>query len=168
MKLAPVFAIVAFTFLASLAAHADTYSYPSESDAWFTFDIPGEWHPKVEDGTLEATAPHDAAYVAFWVLKDKTDFENLDKDVGDILKDSVTDTKITLPLAEKEVNGVKFMREQGTGKDVKEKTDVTFEVWMFAPQPGKVGVLYVDYDSDATPEVIKGLSGIIATLKLKK
>ena len=168
MKITPFLAAVALTFVASVSAYCDTYSYPSEKDAWFSFDIPGAWHPKVEDGTLEATAPHDAAYVAFWVLKDKSDVASVDKDIDDILKDSVTDIKTTIPLGKKEVNGIEFMRAQGTGKDVKEKTPVTFEVWMFSPQPGKVGVLYVDYDSDASQEVIKSLASIIDTLKLKK
>ena len=166
MKLTHLIAAITLTLLASVSVHAATYSYPSEKDAWFTMDIPDAWNPKVTDGTLEATAPKDAAYVAFWVLKDEVDFKNLEKDLDEVLKDSVVEPKVGKP-AVKKINGIEFTRFVGTGKDRKEKTPVTFEVWMFAPKEGKAGVLYFDYDTDATPEMIKGLAAMIDSIKKK-
>ncbi|MEP6669822.1 MAG: hypothetical protein ABJF10_11750 [Chthoniobacter sp.] len=167
MKLMPLLAVITFTLLASVSVRAATYSYPSEKDAWFTLEISDAWHPKVTDGTLEASAPKDAAYVAFWVLKDEVDFKNLEKDLDEVLKDSVIEPKVGEP-AVKKINGIEFTRFVGTGKDRKEKTPVTFEVWMFAPKEGKAGVLYFDYDSDATPDMIKSLAAMIDSIKLKK
>jgi hypothetical protein len=167
MKLTHLLAIIALTLVTSVIGHAANYSYPSESDTWFTFELPDAWHPKVTDGTLEATAPHDAAYVAFWVLKNDVDFKNLEKDLDDILKDSVVQPKVGEPVV-KTINGIEFTRFLGTGKDRKEKTPVTFEVWMFSPKEGKAGILYFDYDTDATPEMIKRLAAMVDSIKLKK
>jgi hypothetical protein len=167
MKLSHLLTVLAFTLLTSVSVHAATYSYPTAADAWFTIEIPDAWHPKVEDETLEATAPKDAAYLAFWVLKNKSDFKDLEKDIDDILKDSVVDAKIG-PQSTKTINGIEFMIFEGKGKDRKEKTPVSFEVWMFAPKPGKVGVLYVDYDSDASEDLVKNLVGVVTSIKLKK
>ncbi len=168
MKITRLLVTVALALLANVYVHAATYSYPSEADAWFSFELPDAWNPKIDDATLEATAPDDAAYVAFWVLKDKSDFKNLDKDLDEILKDSVTNVKMTTEATKKEINGIEFLTYQGTGKDRKEKTPVTFEVWMFAPKPGKVGFLYFDRDTDAPASVMKSLKRMVESIKLKK
>lgn len=168
MKTPRLLLLAALALLSCGSLDAAVYSYPSAADAWFTFELPDAWNPKVEDETLEATAPEDAAYVAFWVLKDRADFKNLDKDLEEILKDSVTNVKMTTEPAEKEIGGIKFMTYQGTGKDREEKTPVTFEVWMFAPKPGKVGFLYFDRDTDASAEIMKSLKHMVESIKLKK
>src|SRR6202011_2523189 len=103
MKLSRLFAILAVALFTSVSLHAATYSYPSEADAWFTFELPDAWNPKIEDAALEATAPSDGAYVAFWVLKDRADFKNLDKDLGEILKNSVTDVMMTTKPTKREI-----------------------------------------------------------------
>lgn len=168
MKRLSLLALAALTFAFTVSAHAGTFYYPTKDAPWFTVDIPDGWHPKIEDETLEASAPDNVAYLAFWVLKDKADFANVDKDIADILKDSVTDIKATGEAKEKEVSGIKFTTLDGTGKDKKEKTDVSFEVWMFAPQPGKVGLLYFDRDTTASADIQKALKDIVASIKLKK
>jgi len=167
MKMSRLFFILAFAILTCIPARAATYSYPSAADAWFTFELPDEWNPKITDETLEATAPHNLAYVAFWVLKDKSDFKNVDNDIEEILKDSVTELKMTKDSVSKEINGIHFLVYVGTGKDRKEKTPVTFEVWMFSPKPGKVGLLYFDRDSDATAEIKTSLKQMVDSIKLK-
>ena len=167
MKIPHILAILALTLITSVTTHATTFFYPSQTDAWFSIEIPEAWHPKVDDETLEATAPKDAAYLAFWVLKNKSDFKDLDKDIDDILKDSVVDAKIG-PQSTKTINGIEFLIFEGKGKDRKEKTPVSFEVWMFAPKPGKVGVLYVDYDSDASEELVKNLVNVVTSIKINK
>jgi hypothetical protein len=166
MKTTCLLAVAAFTLLSALTGVAAPFSFPSESKTWFTIDLPQAWHPKMEDGTLEATAPQDAAYVAVWLVKSEADFKHLDKDIDEILKDSVVEPKIGEPAA-KTINGIEFMRFVGTGKDRKEKSPVTFEVWLFEVQPHKLAVVYFDYDTDATPEMIKSLAGMVDSIKKK-
>ena len=117
---------------------------------------------------MEATAPHNLAYVAFWVLRDKSDFKNVDKDLEEILKDSVTDPVLVKEGVKKEINGIQFLVYVGTGKDRKEKTPVKFDVWLFAPKPGKVGVLYFDRDADASDATKNSLKQMVDSIKLKE
>jgi hypothetical protein len=167
MKLSHLVAIVALTLFATASGYSGPVAFPSEAKALFTLDIPEAWHPKVSDGTLEASAPKDAAYVAVWTVKSDKELKNLDKDIDDILKDSVVEPKMGEPTT-KTVNGIEFMRAVGTGKDRKEKTPVTFEVWMFLVKPEQLAVLYFDYDTDATPDMIKTLGGMVGSIKLAK
>jgi hypothetical protein len=168
MKILRLLVAAAVLLIASAPLYAKKFAYPTKADAWFTIDIPDAWKPAIEDEAIEATAPEDAAYVTFWVLKNKSDFKSFEKDLDEILKDSVTDPKVTKPLEEKTVNGIKFNTFQGTGKDRKEKTPVSFEVWMFAPKPGKVGFLYFDRDTDVSADIMKSLQGIVESIKLAK
>ena len=168
MKITLLLALVATAlFAAAPASQAGTFYYPTQADAWFSIDIPDAWNPKVKDETIEATAPKDAAYVTFWVLAGKEDFMNFTKDLAGILKDSVVEPKVTKKMEAKTVNGIEFKTFQGTGKDRKEKTPVNFEVWLFDPKPGKVGFLYFDRDTDASPEIMKDLEAIVASIKKK-
>ncbi|HEV7401816.1 MAG TPA: hypothetical protein VGO11_02775 [Chthoniobacteraceae bacterium] len=168
MKFTLLLALVATAlFTAAPAGHAGTFYYPTQADAWFSIEIPDAWKPKVKDETIEATAPKDAAYVTFWVLTDVKDFASLPKDIAEILKDSVTNPKITKKMEPKTVNGIEFKTSSGTGLDRKEKTPVSFEFWLFSPKPGKVGFLYFDRDTDASPEIMKALEGIVGSIKKK-
>ncbi len=168
MKLTLLLALVATAlFTGAPTSRAGTFYYPTQADAWFSIDIPDAWKPKVKDETIEATAPKNAAYVTFWVLAEKEDFKNFDKDLAEILKDSVTQPKVTKKPEKKTVNGIEFTTFQGTGNDRKEKTPVSFEVWLFDPKPGKVGFLYFDRDTDASPEIMKSLEAIVASIKKK-
>jgi hypothetical protein len=167
MKTSCLLAIAVLTLLTSVTAYCGPVAFPSEAKALFTLDIPAAWHPKVADGTLEATAPKDAAYVAVWTVKTEREFKDLDKDIDAILKDSVVEAKMGEPTT-KTVNGIEFLRAVGTGKDRKEKTPVTFEVWMFLVKPQQLAVVYFDYDTDATPDMITTLGGMVGSIKLKK
>jgi hypothetical protein len=80
----------------------------------------------------------------------------------------VTEPKVTKKPETKTVNGIEFNTFQGTGLDRKEKTPVSFEVWLFDPKPGKVGFLYFDRDTDAPADILKSLQGIVESIKLKK
>src|SRR6187402_973911 len=166
MKYLSLLALAALTLLLPVSALAGTFYYPTKADTLFSIEIPDAWNPKVEDETLEATAAEEKAYLAFWVLKDKSDFDSAEKDLADILKDSVTDPKMG-DAKELTVSGIKFVKVEGTGKDRKEKTPVTFEVWMFEPKPGKVGLLYMDRDTAAPDAIKKAMSDIVASIKIK-
>lgn len=168
MKLKLLLALLATAlFIGAPTSQAGTFYYPTQKDAWFSIEIPDAWKPKIKDEAIEATAPKDAAYVTFWVLAEKEDFKNFEKDLAEILKDSVTEPKITKKIETKTVNGIEFKTFQGAGKDRKEKTPVSFEVWLFDPKPGKVGFLYFDRDTDASPEIMKSLEAIVGSIKKK-
>ena len=159
-------ALATICLLSVLPAQAAKFSYPSEDKEWFTVDIPASWKPEVgDDESLEATSPDEDAYLAFWVLKNAKEVDHLDKDIDEIVKDSVKDLKLGEKPTEKKVNGIDFVMFSGTGKDKDSGDAVGVEIFLFAPKPGKVGVFYCQYSPDKA-DSIKGLVKIVESLKL--
>jgi hypothetical protein len=146
---------------------ATTLSVPSDSPA-FTVDIPGDWKPKAnEDKSVEATEPGDHVYMCGWVVPDKTDVSELTSDLNAILKDSMKSIDEKKKEETIENNGIKFHVVEGTGLDKREGSKVNFFVAFFPAGKGKIGVYYVDYDADAPADMMKRITDIMNSIKVK-
>jgi len=159
---------LAALLLTALPSDAAKFSYPSEDKEWFTVDIPQNWKPEIaEDGTLEATSPEDDAYLAFWVLEKKADINSFGDDLEAWLKQDLKKIKLNDKPLEKTVNGIEFSIFNGTAVVKEDNSEVAFEVFLFAPKKGKLGVFYCQYSPDA-PGSIKKLIKIVESMELKK
>jgi hypothetical protein len=161
--------LVAF-FSSTLPASAALFAYPSEDKAWFIVDIPAAWKPVIDDDqTLEATSPDEDAYLAFWVLKGKTEIAGLEKDIDDTLKELVKGPKLTSDKpTKKTINGIEFTMFAGTGKDSEDDSPLGFEIFLFSPQPGKLGIFYCQYDAKAPKPVIASLIKVVESIQKGK
>jgi hypothetical protein len=153
-----------------LPALGATFSYPSEEKPWFTVDIPATWKPALaEDESLEATSPEEDAYLTFWVLKGKKEIVGLEKDIAELLKELVKNPKLLSDKpGKKTVNGIEFTTFGGTGKDTEDGSDLGFEIFLFSPQPGKLGIFYCQYAAKAPKPVIQSLIKVVDSIKLAK
>jgi hypothetical protein len=153
--------------VAATPLFANTISVPTDSPA-FTVDIPADWKPKAnEDKSVEATEPGNHVYMCGWVVPNKTDVSEVASDLNDILKDSMK--KIDEKKKEETIdsNGIKFHVVEGTGLDKREGSKVNFFVAFFEAGKGKIGVYYVDYDADAPDGMMKRITDIMNSIKLK-
>ena len=146
---------------------AKTMSIPSEESPAYTVDIQNDWDPKVSEEGVEATEPDNHVYVSGWVVT-KSDIGDLKKDLGDLLKDEMKSIDGEPSEETIENNGIKFSVLRGHGKDKREGTDVTFIVAFFQAGPGKAGVFYADWDSDAASDVKGKVNALMNSIKLHK
>lgn len=170
MKLLRFLPLLVLCALSLSSVRAEQFFYPKKDSAWFSVNIPDDWKPEVsDDETLEATSPDEQGYLAFWVLKDKSDFKTLEKDLDDLISESVKDAKIKDEATTKKINGIEFMIYEGAGIDAEdEKLKVGFEVFLFEAQPGKVGLFYCEYGEKAPKSVIDSLIKIVESIKIEK
>lgn len=168
MKIALRVLALAACLLPCSPAFAAAFSYPSEENEWFTVNIPASWKPEIndEDKSLEATSPEGDAYLAFWVLKNKKEIANIGDDLESLLEDNIKKPKLNDKPIEKTVNGIDFTIFQGTGKDAEDDSKVGFEIFLFSPKPGKLGIFFCQYGEDADEKVIKGLIKIVESIRL--
>lgn len=165
MKLTLRLLVLTACFLTAISAHAKKFSYPNADKEIFSVDIPADWKPKVDDDeSLEATSPDEEAYLAFWVLKGAKEIKGLEKELDELLKDSVTDLDLDEKPIVKEINGFKFTIFTGHGIDKEDKSKVGVEVFMFSPKPGMLGIFYCQYGVKA-PDAINGLVKIVESIK---
>ena len=168
MKLPLRLLVLAAVVCTAFSAHAKKFSYPNADKEVFSVDIPADWNPKVDDeASLEATSPDEEAYLAFWVLKGKAEIKGLEKELDELLKDSVTDLKLNETATVKKINGIEFTMFAGKGIDKEDKSKVGVEIFLFAPKPGTLGIFYCQYGIKA-PDAIKGLIKIVESIKLKE
>jgi len=168
MKTALHLLTLAAFLTSALPVQAAKFSYPSEDKEWFTVDIPASWKPEVDDdGTLEAESPDDDAYLAFWTLEGEDDIKTLDDDIESWMKEELKNIKMDDKSTEKSINGIDFMMFNGTAKSKEDNSDVAFEIFLFSPKKGKLGVFYCQYDP-AAPDSIKALIKIVESMQLKK
>jgi hypothetical protein len=160
--------IVALGVCGASSLFANTLSVPSDKPA-FTVDIPADWKPKVdkEDKSVEASEPGDHVYMYAWVAPAESQASETVSDVDALLKDSMksVDEKKT-----KEVithNGIDFIVFRGSGIDKREGSKVEFFVALFEAGKDKMGVYYVDYDSDAPAKITDTILSIMNSIKLK-
>ena len=162
--------IVAVTLaLAVTPLFATTLSVPTDQPV-FTVDIPADWKPKLDKGdkSVEASEPGDHVYMYAWVVPAESPASETLSDVDALLKDSMKsiDEKKT-----KEVithNGIDFIVFRGSGIDKREGSKVEFFVALFEAGKDKMGVYYVDYDSDAPAKITDTILNIMNSIKLKK
>ena len=155
-------------FLFAAPAFAEKFSYPDEDKPLFSIDVPKTWKPKVsKDETLEATSPDKEAYIAFWTMENAKEIASLGKDLGDLLKESVTKLKLPDKPTQKTINGITFTIFQGTGVDKEDNSDVGVEIFLFSPKKGMLGLFYCQYGQKA-PEAINGLVKIVESIQLTK
>src|SRR3954466_3491246 len=147
---------------------ANTLSVPPDKPA-YTVDIPADWKPKVDkaDKSVEATEPDNHVYMAGWVV-DKSAIGELTGDVEALLKDSMKSIDEKSSEETIENNGIKFQVLKGSGVDKREGGKVKFFVAVFQAGPGKAGVYYADWDSDAPADVTKTINTIMNSIKLTK
>jgi hypothetical protein len=160
------FAAAACLF-AALPVNAARFSYPSEEKEWFTVDIPAAWKPEVDDdGTLEAESPDEDAYLAFWTLESEDEIKTLDKDIEKWMKGDLKKIKMGEKSIEKKINGIEFTIFNGTAISKEDDSKVAFEIFLFSPKAGKLGVFYCQYDPEA-PDSIKSLIKIVESIQKK-
>jgi hypothetical protein len=158
---------LAACLFATLPVHAAKFSYPSEDKEWFTVDIPQTWKPEVDsDGTLEATEPDDEAYLAFWTLESEEEIKTLDKDIEKWMKGDLKKIQMSDKSLDKEINGIKFTIFNGTAVAKEDNEALAFEIFLFSPKPGKLGVFYCQY-GQKVPDAVKGLIKIVESIHLK-
>jgi hypothetical protein len=170
MKAALRLLALAACLLPASPSFAAKFSYHDEENEWFTVNIPATWKPEIndEDKSLEANSPEADAYLAFWVLKNKKEIENIGDDLDELLKDNIKKPKLKDKPLEKTVNGIEFTIFQGSGKDADDGTNVGFEIFLFAPKEGKLGIFYCQYNEDAPADVIQSLIKIVESIQLTK
>lgn len=170
MKITHSLVALAALLLPALSASAAKFPYPDEENPWFTVDIPATWKPALsDDQSLEATSPDEAAYLAFWVLKDKKAIDNLDKEIDELLKDNIKNPKLTSDEpTKKTINGIEFTMFAGKGKAEEDDKPVGFEIFLFSPKPGKLGIFFCQYNADAPKSVIAGLIKIVESIQKAK
>jgi hypothetical protein len=166
MKTALHLSILAAFLCAALPAKAAKFSYPDEDKEWFTVDIPASWKPEVDDdGTLEATAPEGDGYLAFWTLESEDEIKTLDKDIEKWMKGDLKKIEMSDKSLDKEINGVKFTIFNGTAVTKEDNSKIAFEIFLFSPKAGKLGVFYCQYGEE---NEVKALIKIVESLQLKK
>ena len=168
-SLCSFFALTAL-FLSTLPASGAKFSYPTEEKPWFTVEIPATWKPALsDDESLEASSPEEDAYLRFWVLRGKKEIPGLEKDIGGLLKDMVKSPKlISDKPTKKSVNGIEFTTFAGTGKDTEDGKPLGFEIFLFSPQSGKLGIFYCQYAADAPKSVIANMIKIVESIQVAK
>lgn len=170
-KLVPFLLIATFLGLA-LPARGETMSVPSKEKPAFTMEVPADWKPTgdANDGSVEATAPGDHAYLSAWTVNaaDEDAVESAAKDLKETLKDSMKSVDPEASRSVIEVNGRKITVVKGSGLDKREGSKVQFRVAIFTTGTGQVGIVYVDYDNDAPEVTIKALQGILESIKVAK
>jgi hypothetical protein len=154
--------------LATASLFANTLSVPVDKPA-YTVDIPADWKPKTDkaDKSVEATEPNSHVYMAGWVV-DKSDLSDLTGDLEALLKDSMKSIDEKSSEEAIENNGIKFHVLRGSGVDKREGGKVKFFVAVFQAGPGKAGIYYADWDSDAPADVTKTINTIMNSIKLAK
>ena len=170
MKITRIPQLMLFVTLFGLAlpARAETMSVPSKEKAAFTFDVPSDWKPKgdANDESVEAAPADDSAYVMAWMAAG--DEKTFVKDLESTLKDSMKSIDEGYKGTEVDQNGTHFYVVTGSGVDKRAGTKVKFVVGIFPTGGGKVGIVYADYDADATDSTMSVLKGILNSIKVKK
>lgn len=165
-------ALVAAAVAFALPARADTMSVPTKEAAAYTLDVPSSWKPKanVDDESVEATAPEDKAYLSAWIVKssDPKAKENFTKDLEATLKDSLKSIDAGAKEESFEANGVKMSVIKGSGVDKRAGNKVKFQTAIFSVGADKIGIVYIDWDSDAPKDTMDAIQGIMKSIKAGK
>jgi hypothetical protein len=166
------FLLIATVLDLALPARGDTMSVPSKEKPIFTIDVPSNWKPTgdAKDGSVEATAPGDHAYLSAWTVNsaDEDAVESAAKDVKATLKDSMKSIDPDASRSVIEVNGRQITVVKGSGVDKRAGSKVQFRVAIFATGLGAVGIVYADYDNDAPEDTLKALQRIVESIKVAK
>ena len=158
--------LLTLIFLAATLLPASTFAktYPHE-EAKVQVDIPDTWKVEIEDDTLQATAPKDAAGLVFSIVEAKelaAALESLEKELSSIVKDMKA-------LGEPEK--VKFNGMEGytiNGKGKIEGVDVDLGVMILKAPSGKVIVVLGFTSSKSTEKQDAAIEGIFKSLKPMK
>ena len=143
-------------------------SVPTADKPAFTFDVPANWKPELdeEEETVEATAPDDHVFLSSWVVTGD-EMKDLKDDIAVTLKDSMSTVDPETKEESYELNGIKFTVVKGSGVEKREGGKVKFQVLMFPAGAGKVGIFYADYDHNAPATTMDVLQGIMKSIKVK-
>ena len=163
--------IVLFALLAAAAAgaRAETFYYPNAESPVFSVDIPNDWKPKENmQGRIEAGSPEDDAYVALWVLKGKSAMDELGEEVREITESTLRDIRLSGKETRTEVNGMDVLFFEGAGVDKEDGDKVHFEICLFTPAPGTLGVVYFEYDDDAAEKRIPQMTKVVKSIRKGK
>lgn len=160
--------LLALGLAGAATLHAETFPFPSAGAPLLTIDLPAAWSPKMAGDALEAAEPGDAVYVNLWLYDDESPLRDLKRDFAQLLKETVSRAKLTSDPVRKQLGGIEFVTFRGAGEDLEENTPISFEVWIFKLQPGLHAILYFDRDSDAPPEIMKTLEGIVRSIRLRR
>ena len=150
------------------ALRAETMSVPSAEKPAFTFDVPADWNPKLDEDeeTVEATAPDEHVFLSSWLVTD-AGIKDLKGDIAVTLQDSMSKVDPDTKEESYELNGIKFTVVTGSGIDKQEGGKVKFQVAMFPAGAGKIGIFYADYDDTAPATTMDVLQAIRKSIKVK-
>lgn len=163
-------AVLAFSLLGLGVSQAATFYYPKQEGALFSIQVPDDWKPEIlEDGSLEAYSPDEKGYINAWILKSKEDYENLEKDINDLLEPWLKDVKLSGKSETiKSENDTEFEVFSGTGKDKEDGSAQGFEIFLFKITEGQVGVFFVQYSEDAPKDTVDALIKIAKSIKISE
>ena len=141
-KVSMLFVVFASVMLfAGMAFAEQTYTYPAETPV-LSVAFPDDWSVELdaEDARgVYAMSPDEAIEFDIWPLDEEEVGEDLDAalkaEVGaidEVIAQYVTELQAG-KTEELEVNGIKFIKVSGTGKDKEDGTDVTVSVGFFSP-----------------------------------
>lgn len=163
------FVVLALSFLGATFAPAATFYYPKQENSLFSIEVPDDWKPEVlDDGSLEAYSPDDKGYMNAWILKDKADFDALEKDLGDLLEPWLKDIKMSGEPETIKSDNTEFEVFSGTGKDKEDGSAQGFEIFLFKITENQVGVFFVQYAQDAPKDTVNALIGIARSIKISE
>ena len=167
--------IVQFTFVAAalafvLPAQADTVPVPSAENSAFTLEMASGWKAKTDskDKSVDATSPDGHAYVSAWlvVTSDPKAEEQVVKDLGVTLKDSLKSVDEASKEEPFEVDGATGVVVKGSGVDKRAETKVKFRVVLVPAGKDQIAIVYTDYDYDAPKETMDAMEGIPKSIKV--
>lgn len=159
--------VPALCLLTVCASDAATFYYPKQESALFSIEVPDDWKPEVlDDGSLEAYSPDDKGYLNSWILKDREDFDSLDKDLNDLLEPWLKNIKLSGDAETIKSEHTEFQVYSGTGTDKEDGSSQGFEIFLFKITDGQVGVFFIQYAADAPKETIDELVAVAKSIKL--
>ena len=162
----PRLALLALLAVVATGARAETFSYPDSDNSVFSVDIPSDWKPKEnKQGRIEASSSEDDAYVALWVLKGKSAMDEMGEEVREITESTLRDIRLSGKETRTEVNGMDVLFFEGTGVDREDGDKVHFEICLFSPAPGTLGVVYFEYDDDAAEKRIPQMTKVVKSIR---
>lgn len=166
MKFKVAFVCLMTALLAGAQLKAENIAFPEEGEPFLTLNIPDGWNPAFdEDGTLGATDPDEEVQVVMWELADKEDLESLESDIDGIIAEYAVDVKAEGEAEELTINEIPGVLIKGKGKEKDGDRELGFEVLILKPVEGKAVVLYLDYYTDASKDLIDTLVKILTTVK---
>jgi hypothetical protein len=161
--------LLAVLLLGSSAAIAggggNTITYP-EKNPIFTVTFPDDWSTETDENLLHAVPSDSSLYLGIWALEDANTLDaaldEVDKAVSSLVKNLKVDDADSM-----DVNGIKFITVDGTGKD-DDGNNVSVSVALFSPDEKQIFIMLYYGAKDAEDVHEKELVGILKSINGEK